>query len=76
MRISQVIRNIAHTVVLLALAAAADRASAGEKPVATVGAQRTHLSFKVSDAAVQKQNCYPTDGMLVRAIPVRPRMPI
>jgi hypothetical protein len=54
MRISQVTRNIARTVVLLALAAAADSASAGEKPVNTVGAQRTHLSFKVSDAAVQK----------------------
>ncbi len=54
MTISQIVRNVAGAAALLALTAAANAAFAGEKLVNTVAAQRTHLSFKVSDAAVQK----------------------
>lgn len=54
MAISQIVRNVAGTAALLALTAAVNAASAGEKFVNTVAAQRTHLSFKMPDAAVQK----------------------
>ena len=54
MKISQIVRQIGASVALLAFAAAANVALAGEKPVNTVAAQRTHLSFKVSDAAIHK----------------------
>jgi len=54
MTVSQFARNITGVVALLTLTAVANAVSAGEKPVNTVGAQRTHLSFKVSNAAVQK----------------------
>src|SRR5438876_9657720 len=54
MTISQIVRNVAGAAALLALTAVANAASAGEKLVVTYGSQRTHLSFKVSDAAVQK----------------------
>jgi hypothetical protein len=54
MTIAQISRNIAGAVVLIALTAAANVTSAGEKPVGTFASQRTQLSFKVSDTAVQK----------------------
>jgi hypothetical protein len=54
MTISQITRNLAAATTLLALAAAANGVSAAEKPVGTYGELRTILSFKVSDAALQK----------------------
>lgn len=54
MTISQIARHIGAAVALLGLAAAANGASAAEKLVGTYGEQRTILSFKVPDAAVQK----------------------
>src|SRR5438128_1513486 len=54
MTISQIARHIGAAVALLALAAAANGASAAEKLVGTYGEQRTILSFKVPDATAQK----------------------
>jgi len=54
MTIPQISRNIAGAVALITLTAVTNVTSAGEKPVGTYASQRTQLSFKVSDVAVQK----------------------
>jgi hypothetical protein len=53
MRVPQITRNLIAGAALLATAAAANAASAAEKPVGTYGELRTVLAFKVPDAAVQ-----------------------
>ncbi len=54
MTILQATRGLAGAATLLVAMAAADAASAAEKPVGTYGELRTILAFKAPDAAVQK----------------------